>query len=103
EMQLTGRGRYEWMAGDFDAYAQVGIQYVDDSINSLVAADSEVQDGYTTADLSFGLGRGEWRASVFVENVTDERAELFINNQDDIRRITTNRPRTVTFRIAADF
>lgn len=103
ELQLTGRARYEWMVGEYDAFAQAGFQYATDSFNSLVVADREKQDGYATADLSFGLGRDNWRAGVFVENVTDERAKLFINNQDDIRRITTNRPRTVTFRVSADF
>lgn len=103
ELQLTARARYEWMVQSFDAYAQVGVQYAGDSYNSLILADRELQDGYTTADLSFGLGRDQWEAGIFVENVFDEQAELFINNQDDIRRITTNRPRTITFRISADY
>ncbi len=103
EFQATARARYDWMIGDYDAFGQVGFQYAGESFSSLIEAVRERQDSYFTTDLSAGFGRDGWRAEVFIENLTDERAELFINEQDDIRRITTNRPRTVTFRVSADF
>jgi len=103
ELQLTGRARYEWMVGQYDAFAQAGFQYASESYNSLILADRERQDSYVTADFSVGVARDNWSAGIFVENAFDERAELFINNQDDIRRINTNRPRTITFRVSADF
>lgn len=103
ELQLTGRARYDFRIGNFDAFGQLGVQYSDETFSSLIAAVREQQDSYVTADLSAGIGRDFWRAEVFVENLTDERAQLFINEQDDIRRITVNRPRTITLRVSADF
>ncbi len=103
EFQFTSRARYDWIMGEFDLFAQAAVQHVGESFSSLVAEVREQQDSYTTADLSFGAGRDAWQASIFVENVFDERAELFINEQDDIRRITTNRPRTVSLRVSYDF
>ncbi len=103
EFQATARARYEWPLGAYEAYVQGGLQYADDSQSSLIAAVNETQDGYTTADAAFGVHRGRWNTELFVENLTDERAELFINEQDDIRRITTNRPRTVGVRFSFDY
>lgn len=103
EFQMTGRARYEWVQGDYDVFVQGGFQYAGDSFSSLVADVREKQDGYTILDLSTGISRDKWSAQIFAENITDERAELFINEQDDIRRITTNRPRTVGLRIRYDY
>ncbi|MDH5737728.1 MAG: TonB-dependent receptor, partial [Gammaproteobacteria bacterium] len=58
--------------------------------------------GYTTVDMALGMTRDNWRVEIFGENMTDERAELFHNVQDDIPRITTNRPRTIGLRISYD-
>lgn len=103
EFQANGRARYDWSLGDYLAHAQIGVQYVGESFSSIVAADRRQQDSYTTVDLAFGLARNQWRAELFVENATDERAELFFNVQDDIPRITTNRPRTIGLRFNYDF
>lgn len=104
EFQFTTRARYEQPVGDeYLAYGQVAVQYAGSSYSSLVAEIREKQDSYTTADLSTGIIADRWSAEVFVENVFDKRAELFINEQDDIRRITTNRPRTVGLRVSFDY
>jgi len=103
KLQATARARYDTTVNDYNVFGQLGIQYADESFSSLVREVREEQDSYVTMDASFGVGRDNWRVSVFVENLTDERAELFINEQDDIRRITTNRPRTITLRASVDF
>lgn len=103
ELQFAGRARYQWEVGDYDAFAQGGIQYAGESFSSIVEAVREQQDSYTTADASIGVMKDEWTAELFVDNLTDERAELFINEQDDIPRITTNRPRTLGLRVSYDY
>jgi outer membrane receptor protein involved in Fe transport len=97
------RARYDWYLQDTLVYAQGVVQYSDDSWSSIVAADRRRQDGYTTADLALGVSRDNWNAELFVRNLTDERAELFYNVQDDIPRITTNRPRTIGIRLGFDY
>ncbi len=101
--QAVARARYDTTYGDYDLYAQGAIQYAGEAFSSLVADVREQQDSYITLDASFGVARDNWRVGLFFENLTDERAELFINEQDDIRRITTNRPRTVTLNVSVDF
>ncbi|MEO1042760.1 MAG: TonB-dependent receptor [Pseudomonadota bacterium] len=101
--QGTTRARYEWAVGDYDLHVQGAVQYAGKSFSSLVAEVREEQDSYTTADFSAGFRRDQWLAEFTIENLTDERAELFINDQDDITRITTNRPRTFGLRVRYDY
>lgn len=103
EFQGTARARYDWVMGDYNMFAQGAIQYAGTSYSSLISDVREKQGSYTTGDVSVGLGRDQWQIKLFVDNVWDERAELFINEQDDIRRITTNRPRTVGFKVSFDY
>ena len=103
DLQLTARARYEQPIGEYLVYGQAGLQYAAESFSSLIAEVREEQASYTTVDLATGVSKDQWRAELFVENASDERAELFINTQDDIRRITTNRPRTVGMRVSFDY
>lgn len=103
EWQANARARYTWFLNQYDVYAQGGVQYVDDSFNSIVAAERRQQDSYTTADAALGVTKDEWKVEMFVENLTDERAELFINTQDKDERIFTNRPRTIGIRFSYDY
>ena len=101
EFQATFRARYNWYLDDgYNVYAQAAAQYADKSYSSLVASERRKQDSYTTYDAALGVAKDAWKAEVFLENFTDERADLFINTQDDIRRVTTNRPRTVSLRFS---
>ncbi|MGF1454506.1 MAG: TonB-dependent receptor [Alphaproteobacteria bacterium] len=95
------RARYTWFLDDYEPYAQAALVYSADSFSSIVVDPNNrfLQDSYVTLDAAFGVQTGNWRGELFFENLTDERAELFINTQDNIRRITTNRPRTIGFRL----
>ena len=101
--QMDLRARYNWEVGTYRFDVQGALQYADSSFSSLVANDRRRQDSYTTADLSLGVAKDAWRAEIFAENITDKRAELYINVQQFEPRITTNRPRTVGFRLSYDY
>ncbi|MDE0800615.1 MAG: TonB-dependent receptor [Rhodospirillaceae bacterium] len=103
EFQGTFRARYVLPVGDYDFYGQLAAQYADSSFSSLITAEREQQSSYFTSDLSVGASTENWNIELFVQNLTDKRAELNINVQDDIRRITTNRPRTVGLRVSYDY
>ena len=103
EFQGNIRARYDWQWGEFDAYLHGAVLYADKSFSSIVAADRREQDSYTTADFAVGVTRDSWGCELFVENLTDERAQLFFNVQDDVPRITPNRPRTGGLRFYYEF
>ena len=106
KFQTYLRGRYETMVdwGFADtAYAQVSGSYASHSFSSLVAEVRERQSGYSIINASAGIRKNDWSVELFVDNMFDKRAELFINEQDDIRRITTNRPMTAGVKFSYKF
>ena len=113
KVQLSARGRYEWDTNffglaDTTAFGQIGGKYAGTSVNSLVDTATEPQEeqsAYFLLDAAVGLGSSEdgWNLELFAKNITDERAELHINRQDFIKRVTTNRPRTMGVRVRQDF
>jgi outer membrane receptor protein involved in Fe transport len=104
ELQYSLRARYDMtVMGDIDAYGQLSAQYSDESYSSLQSDLRELQSSYAVAHASIGANYGEFGVELYVENLTDELVEKHINTQDDIRRITVNRPRTIGLRFSYDF
>ena len=106
EIQGHLRGRYEkplnvdWAD---TGYAQLSGTFVGNSFSSLVAEERRRQAGYGILNARIGITKDSWSVEGFVENLTDKRAELFKNNQDDILRVTTNRPLTAGIRVSYRF
>ena len=97
------RARYDWYLDSVQVYPQGVVTYAYESWSSIVAADRRLQDSYTTVDASVGVIKDDWSVELFGSNLTDERADLFYNTQDDVPRITTNRPLTIGFRVTYDY
>lgn len=74
-----------------------------DSNGETFAGGRYVQDSYILANLSFGVTNDEWKAELFIDNVTDESAILYIDTQQFTPKVVSNRPRTVGFRFSYDF
>ena len=104
ELQYNLRARYEWEVGKNSAYTQIIYSYTDEQYSSIVKADRFKQDSYIGVDASIGMKIDESvSVELFGENLTDERAELFINSLDADLRVTTNRPRTIGVKMSYDF
>jgi iron complex outermembrane receptor protein len=99
--------RYEApLTADLTGYAQGTVAYTGEQNNALTDTDLfpvRTMDAYTLVNAAVGVFSGPWRVELFATNLTDERAELFINDWDFNTRITTNRPRTLGARIQYDF
>ncbi|MEJ2340390.1 MAG: TonB-dependent receptor, partial [Gemmatimonadales bacterium] len=83
-----------------EPFARFDYAYVGDSVNS-VGCESVVggtgvdtQDSYDTGDLRIGLETESWSGAFFVENLWDERGEVFISNRWAKQRVSVIRPRT---------
>ena len=101
--QISLRARYDWfMDNGWNAYVQGAIQTAASSYSSVVAVKRVEQDSYTLLDASVGAVKDSWKVELFAENLSDERAELFINDQDDTMRVATNRPFTLSLRVSYD-
>jgi iron complex outermembrane recepter protein len=58
------------------------------------------QPGYSTFEASVGLSKDQWSATLYVDNLGDERPQLFTSANDGEIRVTTSRPRTIGLRIS---
>ncbi|MGK2927457.1 MAG: TonB-dependent receptor [Lysobacterales bacterium] len=103
EVQYHVSGRYEWLDRPLAPYAQLVYAYTSDQYSSIVVDNRFLQDSYNTMDAAFGLRKENWSVELFGENLTDERAQLFINSLDTDLRITTNRPRTFGVKVRYDY
>jgi outer membrane receptor protein involved in Fe transport len=93
-----------------EPFARFDYAYVGDSVNSLAGIESvvsgapvETQDAYSTGDVRVGIEAESWTASLFVDNVWDERAELFISNRWAKQRVSVNTPRTFGVQFRYEF
>ena len=62
-----------------------------------------VQDDYFLLDMAVGVEQENWNAELFVNNVTNERAELHVDTLQYVPKVVTNRPRTFGVRFSYDY
>jgi outer membrane receptor protein involved in Fe transport len=80
EFKANLTGRFDWMWGDWETFAQLAVVYQGDVTNDLRTEEQALMgtiDAYTLADLSAGVERDGLRFSVYVNNLTDELAEFY--------------------------
>jgi len=97
---IYGTGSGLSIQKEADVYTGVNYQ---DSNGQTFAGGRYVQDSYVLANLSFGITNDEWKAELFIDNLTDKSANLYIDTQQFTPKVVTNRPRTIGFRFSYDF
>ena len=85
------------------SYSQLAYKSASSTYNSFESAKVLDQPDYQVLDMAFGFTVNETDVEFFIRNATDERANLYYNDQDDIPRITTNRPRNMGVRMSYRF
>jgi iron complex outermembrane receptor protein len=84
----------------------------DSSRSALLPFEGEAlgdQDAYQLVDVSFGFGREQWSATLFVDNLFDERASLYRYTECDVSICggivygVALRPRTVGLKFSQKF
>ena len=83
-------------------YVLARYTYTGESVNSLAGIESSPflspvveQDAWSTFDLQFGIETDLWTATLYIDNLTDEEADLFFNNRFAQQRLSVNQPRTI--------
>ena len=61
------------------------------------------QDNYFLLNAAIGFNVSSWNAELFVDNLADENAQVYIDTQQFSPRVVTNRPRTIGLRIGYRF
>ncbi len=103
-LQLNARARYEWqLENSWTAHVQGQVIYSSDSRSDIIEINAIDVDSYATLGLRTGLTSDNWTAEIFVDNVTDENAELANNFVNDRERVTVMRPRTYGIRFGISY
>jgi hypothetical protein len=93
--------------GSLPGYIQAAVSFTGDSWTQLHDVDRQVQNSYTLVNLSTGVQGESWSLDLFIDNATDERAEISRNHGnyfDPIgnlfydTNLTVNRPRSLGLR-----
>jgi len=103
ETQATLGARYEQEFGDLTGFVQGVAKYTDERFTSLVQVARFPADSYTQVDASIGVSNEKWRASLYVDNLTDELGQLDVGAPDLIFRVIPIRPRTIGLRVTYEY
>ncbi|WP_395345180.1 TonB-dependent receptor [Ningiella sp. W23] len=79
-----------------------GVTYPDSNGNTF-RGGRYVQKSYTISNVAFGVTNDEWKAELYIDNIFDESAILYIDTQQFTPKVVTNRPRTMGVRLSYDF
>ena len=110
------RARYDWEIETYNAFAQIGGNYVGDMWNEPASYTSGVgvlipstvnlrfhQPAYATLDASFGVSRDRWHAEIYGTNLTDSHASTFTSTGQFITSQVPLRPTVIGVRVGANF
>ena len=97
------RVRYDFPMGTAQGFVQVAALRQGSSIATTDRLTKDLQgnsiayplEGFTTYDASIGVAGDAWTVSLYGQNLSDERAELYANARQWYKAVTVNRPRTV--------
>ena len=89
--------------GATEGFARASLSYTGDTVSAVQPDYSYNQASFTIADVKVGIMGDDWELDIFVNNLTDERAEIAINDwYFDFffgnARQYTNRPREMGIR-----
>ncbi len=79
------------------------ISYSAESYSDIIRINRSRIDSWTMANVTMGVSSDLWSAELYINNISDERAELSRNFVFDQHRVTYARPRTIGLRFSYDF
>jgi iron complex outermembrane receptor protein len=91
-------GRYDFSLGDMPAYAQLLWSYNGSSWSEIVPETRFKQSSYNIANFRTGIMKDTWGVDLYVNNLTDEVAEIYVHPRNYEPTVVTNRPRSYGLR-----
>ena len=94
------RARYEHeMSSGTTFFTQMGLQFVGSSVTQTIKTYAQRLAPYAQVDGSVGFKKDTWSAELYVNNLTDKRAEMYKDQGDNVLLTSTTRPRTIGMRM----
>jgi len=95
--------RYTFEMGSFETYWQIVYSYTGESWNEIRPVNRVKQDSYGILNLRAGIAKETWGIDAFVNNATDEVAQLYVSPRPYEPSTTTNRPMTYGLKLWTRF
>ena len=73
------------------------------SFSDIITINRDKIDSWLMASVTAGVSEDNWSAEIYVNNLTDERAEVARNFVFDVQSVTYVQPRTMGLRLNFDF
>ena len=103
-MQANVAARYEWgMSSGNLGHIQGQLTASDKSYSDIIEPNKAQQDSYSFVNIRAGISNDDWVAEIYIDNITDERAEISNNFVFDRQRMAVIRPTTVGLRYKLNF
>jgi iron complex outermembrane recepter protein len=104
ERQANVQARYEWQTDSgLRAHIMPHLAHSASSYSDIIRINRDRIAGWTMLGLTAGVTSDTWGAELYIDNLTDERAELSRNFINDRERVSYARPRTMGVRMSYNF
>jgi iron complex outermembrane receptor protein len=103
ELQGNLQARYEWQVSGMTAHIMPHLAHSAESYSDIIRINRDRIHGWTMIGITAGLTTDTWGAELFINNLTDERAEMSRNYINDRERISYATPRTMGVRMTYSF
>ena len=70
-------------------HVQAQVNWSDESFSDIIEPNKAKQDSYSFVNLRAGISNDDWMTEMYVDNVTDERAEISNNFVFDRQRVAS--------------
>ena len=102
--QANLAARKEWGMGSGNTgHWQAQMTVSDDSFSDIMEPNRAVQDSYSLFNVRAGISNDDWTAEVYIDNVTDKRADISNTFIFDRERVGIIKPRTLGIRYKKSF
>jgi len=104
EYQANLAARKEWgLSSGNTGHWQAQMTISDSSYSDIMQPNRAVQDAYSLFNLRAGVSNDEWMAELYLDNVTDKRADISNTFIFDRERVGIVKPRTLGIRYKKSF
>ena len=116
KLQYNLRARYDWTAGEYKAFALVGLNHTDSMNNTpssfpsgegiIVPSTTWLRyemPSYNTYDATIGVAKDQWELQLYGQNLSNENASTFTSSGQFIKAEVPLRPRVLGLKVALKF
>jgi iron complex outermembrane recepter protein len=100
---MNARLRYEWVMADYNLFVQAGGIHQGHMVTAVGYVPKYDIDPYTSYDASAGIGKGQWTAQLYAQNLTDVNTALEKDSSQFVLTQVPPRPRVIGVRFDYKF